>query len=158
MRYLISLILIASSGLLLSAQSLSPAVISIAGGYAKAGNGMSLSWTLGEPVTPTLQSGGVLLTQGFQQPFLGEITSYEAANFDYTINTWPNPVQEMINIQTDYDQTLKYYLYDIRGHLYGSESFLKTGQVPVGQLPPGTYLLRLNRQQKAVKIILFEKF
>lgn len=49
------------------AQTLSPSVLPAAGAYFSAANG-SLSWTLGETVTPTLQSGSNILTQGFQQP------------------------------------------------------------------------------------------
>ena len=52
-----------------SAQSLSPQVIASAGGYASSG-GVSLSWTLGETFTTTLQNGNNILTQGFQQPFI----------------------------------------------------------------------------------------
>lgn len=48
----------------MSAQSL----ISTAGGYYT-GNGISLSWSLGEPVVETFSGGSVILTQGFQQPF-----------------------------------------------------------------------------------------
>ena len=51
----------------LIAQTLSPSVISSAGGYFNAANG-SLSWTMGETVIQTLQSGSNMLTEGFQQP------------------------------------------------------------------------------------------
>jgi len=43
-------------------------LISSAGGYYE-GNNLSLSWSLGEPVTETFTGGGVILTQGFQQPY-----------------------------------------------------------------------------------------
>jgi hypothetical protein len=43
-------------------------VIASAGGYYE-GDNISLSWTLGEPVTETFSGGGVILTQGFQQPY-----------------------------------------------------------------------------------------
>jgi hypothetical protein len=42
-------------------------VISNGGNYSEAG-GMSLSWTLGETVIATFDNGGLVLTQGFQQP------------------------------------------------------------------------------------------
>ena len=51
-------------------QSLSPMVISSAGDYS-AGTMVSLSWTLGELVTETLNNGSYTLTQGFQQPIDG---------------------------------------------------------------------------------------
>lgn len=50
-----------------NAQTLSPKVLPTTGNYFSAG-GVSLSWTLGETSTLTLQSGAVMLTQGEQQP------------------------------------------------------------------------------------------
>jgi hypothetical protein len=52
-----------------TAQTLSPQVIASAGGYSTVGN-VSLSWTLGETFTTTLENGNSILTQGFQQPFI----------------------------------------------------------------------------------------
>jgi len=43
-------------------------VIATSGGYYENDN-LSLSWTLGEPVIETFNSGGLILTQGFQQPY-----------------------------------------------------------------------------------------
>jgi hypothetical protein len=52
----------------LSFQAKAQQVIASAGGYYE-GENISLSWTLGEPVTETFSAGGVILTQGFQQPY-----------------------------------------------------------------------------------------
>ncbi|HLP20879.1 MAG TPA: PKD domain-containing protein [Chitinophagales bacterium] len=46
---------------------LSPCVSPSTGGNAISG-GIDLSWSLGESFTPTLVSGGTMLSQGFQQP------------------------------------------------------------------------------------------
>ena len=50
------------------AQTLSPKVICNAGGYYTS-SVASLSWTVGETITPTIQNGGLTLTQGFQQTY-----------------------------------------------------------------------------------------
>ena len=50
-----------------SAQSLKPTVTASCGGYFT-GGGKTLSWTMGETITQTLQAGNSKLTQGFQQP------------------------------------------------------------------------------------------
>lgn len=50
-----------------NAQTIDLQVISSSGNYSEAG-GISLSWTLGEPVIATFENGGLILTQGFQQP------------------------------------------------------------------------------------------
>jgi hypothetical protein len=53
---------------LFSFQAKAQQVIATSGGYFE-GENLSLSWTLGEPVTETFSNGGVILTQGFQQPY-----------------------------------------------------------------------------------------
>ncbi|MBN1339430.1 MAG: hypothetical protein JXA03_08905 [Bacteroidales bacterium] len=50
-----------------SGQTVQPQVIASSGDYFGCASA-SLSWTLGEPVTETFSNGGILLTQGFQQP------------------------------------------------------------------------------------------
>ncbi len=52
----------------LSFQAKAQQVIASAGGYYESEN-ISLSWTLGEPVIETFSGGGLILTQGFQQPY-----------------------------------------------------------------------------------------
>jgi len=52
---------------IITAQSVSPEVISSSGDYYEGVNG-SISWTLGEIATETYTAGNVILTQGFQQP------------------------------------------------------------------------------------------
>lgn len=49
-------------------QNMAQQVIATAGGEYQ-GNNLSLSYTIGEPVTETLSAGNVVLTQGFQQPY-----------------------------------------------------------------------------------------
>jgi hypothetical protein len=49
------------------AQSIAPQVIASGGNFISSSAG-SISYTIGEAVTPTLSGGGHILTQGFQQP------------------------------------------------------------------------------------------
>jgi len=51
-----------------SFQSRAQQVVASAGGYYE-GDNISLSWTLGETVTETFTGDGIILTQGFQQPY-----------------------------------------------------------------------------------------
>jgi hypothetical protein len=55
---------------LIIAQSLSPSVIGSSSGGYYANSAGSLSFTVGQPAGATLQSGGYILSQGFQQPEL----------------------------------------------------------------------------------------
>lgn len=67
---------------LLDAQTLKPSVIATSGGYSS-NNAASLSWTMGETFTQTLQTGSTIITQGFQQPapvIFYEITATAGVN------------------------------------------------------------------------------
>lgn len=67
---------------MLKAQTLKPSVIATSGGYSS-NTTVSLSWTMGETFTQTLQSGSTVLTQGFQQPnvvLFYDITASAGAN------------------------------------------------------------------------------
>ena len=61
--YLLCLISVA----LLTFESLAQEVVATSGSYYE-GNGVTMSFTIGEPVTETYVTGNAILTQGFQQP------------------------------------------------------------------------------------------
>lgn len=71
--FMLIVIMMLSPGLI-KAQSLSPSVIPTCGSYSGMGQ-VSLSWSLGEVMIPTVNSGGITLTQGFQQPEIQVWTS-----------------------------------------------------------------------------------
>lgn len=61
---------------IITAQSVSPEVISSSGDYFEGVNA-SLSWTLGEIATETYSAGNIILTQGFQQPITVSIAGID---------------------------------------------------------------------------------
>ena len=89
-------------------------VISNAGNYSEAG-GISLSWTLGETVIATFDNGGLVLTQGFQQPmflFQGQIvvvpagwsgvSSYVIPNNPAVVDIFADVVDDLVILQNGY--------------------------------------------------------
>ncbi len=68
-KLILTLVIVLVQQFSVNSQSLSPHVLATAGGYFAAG-GSSLSWTMGETFNTTLQNGGVILTQGQQQPYV----------------------------------------------------------------------------------------
>ncbi len=68
-KIILILAVVLAQQLSVNSQTLSPHVLATAGGYFAAG-GSSLSWTMGETFNTTLQNGGVILTQGQQQPYV----------------------------------------------------------------------------------------
>ena len=95
---IISFGLVAFIAISVMGQSLERQVIGSAGGYDVAG-GVSLSFTIGEPVVETAISGSVVLTQGFQQPDdIGVGIKEEIKiKMDYTV--YPNPTENLIFIE-----------------------------------------------------------
>lgn len=108
----------------LQAQSVSPFVLT-AGGEYSSGNGISLSWTLGETITATAQGGGNTLTQGFQQPEISD-------------GALPVSILDFKVVRTNrYNVTLKWRTasesnhegFDIERRLENEPAFIQRGSV-----------------------------
>ena len=67
MKNILSFCLVVFVPFLLTAQSFSPTAI-VSAGNAATVNGTYVSWSVGETFVSTLSGGGIILTQGFQQP------------------------------------------------------------------------------------------
>lgn len=100
----------------LFAQSVSPQVIATAGNYSENG-GISLSWTLGEPVIETATGTGVILTQGFQQPDYNIVVVEHIPASNLDVNVFPNPTSG--NLQIEWTGSIQtpavISLYDMNG-------------------------------------------
>ncbi len=91
-------------------------VISSAGNYCEAG-GISLSWTIGECVIATFGNEDIVLTQGFQQPFVSfagqwlnipagwsGISSWVDPGIPMAANVLDNAVSELVVLRNPYNQ------------------------------------------------------
>ena len=81
-----------------SAQNADQQVIASSGGHHESG-GYMISWTLGETVIATLDSGDYILTQGFQQSSWDIIQEVDPTGFEHAIHMWPNPATELVNVE-----------------------------------------------------------
>jgi Secretion system C-terminal sorting domain len=86
------------------------------GGSFLTGPGISLSVTLGEPVTTTAVAASAILTQGFQQPDLISVGISENTT-GYSLEAYPNPVSDLLHIEitSDKDMHLLLSVYDLAG-------------------------------------------
>jgi hypothetical protein len=149
------------AGQLVIAQSviLSPTVIASAGNYAEAG-GLSLSWTLGEVAVTTLSQGDLVLTQGFQQSFPGNV-GMETEPILWQISAYPNPVRDELRIQFDLPDPADFLveIQDITGRLVRQEQYnhINPGDVvPVemSTLSEGVYFFRISTtDRKQMRVI-----
>lgn len=132
-------------------QSLSPEVISTAGGHFTSPTAQ-LSWTLGEPVSETFSgSGAVILTQGFHQTSL-MVTALEDLAVDFQVRVYPNPTVGWLNVEApEAPVAFGLELFDMAGRSLRSlpvepESGLRT--LDLSGYSPGIYLLRLHTENR----------
>ena len=147
--------------------TLTPTVISTAGHYNSAG-GYSLSGTVGELAVTTLDpDGSYILTQGFQQPFpLGVNPVIDAPGIDWSVNAYPNPVSDYLNIQFNIEKsgTFNAEIMDMTGKkLWISNLPAITPKeiitVDFSNFRRGVYLLRITTpDQKVNKVYKIQKF
>lgn len=138
-------------GLAANAQSLERQVIASAGGFSTA-NGVSLSYTVGEPVIETAVSGSVILTQGFQQPDDITTSIKHVSNVSLNYTVFPNPTDDMIfiELQSDIPVEVELSLYDITGRriIELDNKAMVNGQVreqmDLTQLAPANYILTMS--------------
>ncbi|WP_353480519.1 T9SS type A sorting domain-containing protein [Haliscomenobacter sp.] len=135
------------SAVLGKAQSLSPEVISSAGGKMQAGR-IQLAWTLGETAVARWTSPQGFVTEGFHQPIL-EVTllpKYTAP----TVRIAPNPVQSTLNVQLQEPnkQSLFANLVDVGGRVLINRTALQLGntELDLSNLPSGVYFLNVMHQ------------
>lgn len=104
----------------------------------------SIDFTLGEVVINTGTDGTNDITQGFHQTnwnFLG----MENHSQDYVVTIFPNPTEDVLNIQTSEFKDVTYSLYDSQGKLALKDKLsAELTPIKVSQLAPGSYSLTLN--------------
>jgi len=163
---LFSTVFIAS--IALTAQTLSREVIASAGTYSVSSIG-SLSWTLGETITETVQNGSIaiILTQGFQQPdkdsvFVG---IRHVIDSDIFVSLFPNPTAQILNLTIKYnsDTKIQMQLLDMLGRIIHTDELnvtagsLSSHQIDVSKLASGMYMLRLSDSRNFIGSKKFQK-
>lgn len=129
---------------LLSAQE----VIATAGGHATV-TGISLSWTLGEPVTNTVSNGTITLTQGFQQPRLISTAIDDKLIPGLDLSVYPNPSSSILNLKAEGEGNLllRYTLFSVDGKVLVAEKITQTTtSIDMQRFANGNYLLQVGRK------------
>jgi len=126
------------------AQSISPFVIASSGGEGSSGD-MSIEWTLGEMMVETFTADDIVLTQGFHQPHLIVTSIDEMPGHDISIDAYPNPTSDFINIRLHDDKyhDMEYNLFNEQGRLIRS-----------GRLEGLITEISLNEQQNGVYFVI----
>lgn len=142
-------------------------VIASGGAYFEI-NGVSLSYTMGEPLTTTLvgYQGALFLTQGFQQPDSQTLVSVEPQQVKVDYRVYPNPTKDWLYVRLNTVQpvALSFQVFDAKGQetivpiqrvqLTGSETL----RFDLSPLPYGVYMLHMmGANQVVIKSFQIQK-
>ena len=135
-------------------------VIATSGGQASSGN-LSLSWTLGEPITETYNAPGLTVSQGSHQGALTATGTHDASLF-FEITVFPNPTSQVLYVTAlDADSPLLAALVGLNGTVLWSQQLaypIEKSPIPVAALPAATYFLVLRNDDGMSTTFKIQKF
>ena len=122
-------------------------VISAQGTSYSNSNG-SIDFTIGEAVTATLTNTNNILTQGFHQTNL-TVLAVDDFDINFQARVFPNPAQDVLQLDIQNYSGLNYKLYDIQGRqlsyaVIGNKNTL----INTTQYAKGIYLLVILNENK----------
>jgi len=130
-----------------------------ASGGDATGTGGTMSYTVGQVFYNTISGTGTI-TQGVQQTGISVVTGIEeASGIILEASVYPNPATDFVILKVENYETdnLSYKLYDMNGTLFQSVKVKgNETQIQMGNIRPGTYLLKIadnNKEIKTFKII-----
>jgi hypothetical protein len=138
-------------GTTIQAQNSIPA----AGGNAT-GSGGSVSYTIGQVVYTTVSGSNGSMNQGVQLPFeISVITAISGTSgITLSLSVYPNPANGFVTLRVEgYDaKNLSYMLFDINGVLFQNSPVLgDETRIQLGNIIPGTYILKVVENKKELK-------
>lgn len=113
------------------------------------GNGTNtLDFTIGEQVIETASNGTNDVTQGFHQTNL-IITNIEDLGINFSVNIYPNPTSDALNLSIEKYENLSFQIYDMEGKLLKKSNLISPlTNVNLSDYPKGTYLFTLTQSDK----------
>ncbi|HON17537.1 MAG TPA: T9SS type A sorting domain-containing protein [Salinivirgaceae bacterium] len=146
-------------------QSISHSVIAAGGqNYTHSGSGISISWTIGEPVIGTLISENqtIILTQGFQQGSLAGDVIVVPVDFSASITVYPNPTKDYVIIKLENAESGVYSLkiLDLNGKLKDQNDEIMPDRlilINTEKLASGVYLLQFFKKQELLRTVQLVK-
>ncbi len=142
-------------GLGFATSVLAQEAIPASGGNAS-GSGGSVSYSIGQVLYATNIGTNGSMAEGVQQPF--EISVVVGIDLARDINlkctAYPNPATDLLTLEVEIpdNENLFFQLYDALGKLIVSKKLIdiKT-TIPMSNLPPSTYFLKVTDNQQVVK-------
>lgn len=140
--------------------SFAQTTINTAGGDG-AGNGGTVSFSIGQPIYQTRSGSNGSAAEGVQQPYEISVLSVTEGveGINLLVQAYPNPTADYLTINIlDYEiSNLSYQLYDIQGRLLQNEQIVSSQtNIVMSNLVSATYIIKVmqkNRELKSFKII-----
>lgn len=111
----------------------------------------SIDFTIGEVVISTGSDGTNDITQGFHQTKWSYV-GLENHSPKYDVTIFPNPTEDVLNVQTLQFDNVTYMIFDVNGKLILHDKLSEEiTAIEVGQLAPGSYSLILKDNQQKLK-------
>jgi hypothetical protein len=135
-------------------------VIASAGDCFVASN-VSLSWTIGEPISETDASGTSYLTQGFEQPqslVVTDVTNPVANTGN--VSAYPNPFTSVVSLQNNNEgKTLNVELVDMEGKtMFKRTMATEQEQFDLSTYTNGIYFIRVyDTENNLVQTLKIDK-
>jgi len=140
--------LLLASFVTMNGQGLDRYVIASAGSTAASADDMQIDYTIGEPVVAPVANAGLLLTQGFQQPFSYVLGSNAVFLFPAI---YPNPTQgnTILHFALPAEGSLQVVVHNAIGqHVLNATVHYARGEsqylIKTAPLLPGTYFVTVS--------------
>jgi hypothetical protein len=123
---------------------------------------VEVSWTLGESIIGSYQSGDILVSQGFHQPLDGFVEIPEQLPTVFQASVFPNPTNRYIQIELDGSSETEIFqitLSDIMGKVLFHQTFKPGTQnaIDLDEFSGGILLLKIIREtdssQRTFKVV-----
>ena len=123
------------------------------GGEVKNTSG-SISYSIGQVAYQSTSNASGSVSQGVQHAFEISTLSLEENKFNFTLNAFPNPTTENLNLRVgNYKQEkLAYKLIDLEGKVISEASMLsEETTIDMKQLPVATYFVEVHNEGEKVQ-------
>lgn len=120
-------------------------------------NTATIDFTIGEVISTTGTDGTNDITQGFHQSNW-TLLGLEDYSSSLQVNIFPNPTEDIINIQSNAFENIRFTLYDTQGKIVKQNKlFGKKTVIHVQELAPGNYSLVLHDENQNLKVFKLNK-
>ena len=107
-------------------------------------NGISLQWSIGEPVINQFSSAEFDLNIGFLQPQLRLVSISEVSNH-FDVKVFPNPAVKFIQINFESAFDVNLNIFNVNGKLVLKHGLINSGElIEVQSFSDGMYIIKLN--------------